>query len=171
MGGKWHLSREQSHLIAGHLRGTCLGRAGRHPHLILGSAAGRALVSHSKLGQSPNQPQRSPEDRLRLHHDFSAAQHPLLPSPATSPPSVTVPAPPGRAAMPAPVSRASIPGSQAVTLLTSLEERLRPRWREASWLDQLGTITWRMKLPGSSLWRGPCPQRWVSALKSSWTPI
>ena len=75
----------------------------------------------------PTPAQSSPEDRLRLHHDFSAAQHPLLPSPATSPPSVTVPAPPGRAAMPAPVSRASIPGSQAVTLLTSLEERLRPR--------------------------------------------
>ena len=173
MGGRWHLSGEQSHLIAGHLRGTCLGRAGRHSHLILGGAAGRALVSHSELGQSPNQsqpraPRRTGWGFTTTSLQFSTFLCPPLPPPLQlwlcQPHQVQCP-------RPAPMSRPSIPGSQAVTLLTFLEEKLRPRWREASWLGQLGTITWRMKLPGSSLWRGHCPQIWVSALKSSWAPI
>lgn len=86
MGGKWHLSREQSHLIAGHLRGTCLGRAGRHPHLILGSAAGRALVSHSKLGQSPNQPQPRAPQRTGWGFTMTSLQLSTLFCPALPPP-------------------------------------------------------------------------------------
>jgi len=53
--------------------------------------------------------QSSPENRLRLHHNFPAAQRLSLPTSATSPPTVTVPAPPGRAPTPSPRVQAQHP--------------------------------------------------------------